>query len=195
MDKRLEQYFNEREVWRVINELKNAKAAGVDSVPNEALKNSLPVFVSALVRLFNNIKKEGKAPEAWKVGRLVLVHKKGSLTDMGNYRPLTVLASMSGVFSRLLNHRLTEVVEDKRILGEVQQGFRKNRRGADNTFVLNTIIMKGTATKKRPHLAYLDIKKAYDSVCRHKLWMKMKALGLGGGGAKTVAGIFTEGGM
>ena len=63
------------------------------------------------------------------------------------------------MFSRVLNERLTKVVEDKEILGEVQQEFRRGRRGADNTLVLNTIIMKGTATRKPPHLAYLDIKK------------------------------------
>ena len=190
-DKRLEDDFNDEEVRKVIDKLKNGKAAGVDTIPNEALKNSTPEFVSALVKLFNNIKKEGKAPEAWKEGRLVLIHKKGSLTDMGNYRPLTVLASMSGLFSRVLNKRLTEVVEDKGILGEVQQGFRKNRRGADNTFVLNTIIMKGTATKKRPHLAYLDIKKAYDSVSRLELWTKMKDLGLGGSFVGMIQALYT----
>ena len=50
-------------------------------------------------------------------------------------------------------------MEDKKILSEVQQGFRRGRRGADNTFVLNTIVMKGVATGKKPHLAFLDIKK------------------------------------
>ena len=83
------------------------------------------------------------------------------MTDMGNYRPLTVLPAMSGLFSRVLNHRLTKVVEDKQILGEMQQGFCKGRRGADNTFVLNTVIMRGPATRKRPHMAFLDIKKVW----------------------------------
>ena len=164
-DKRLEQDFTEEEVNRMIVRLKNCKAMGFDKVPNEAIKNSCPKFVSAIVRLFNNIRKQGSAPKAWKTGRLVLVHKKGPLTDMGNYRPLTVLAAMSGLFSRVLNERLTEVVESKKLLGEVQQGFRRGRRGADNTFVLNTIIMKGTATRKPPHLAYLDIKKVTPVLC------------------------------
>ena len=145
----------------MIGKLKNSKAMGEDRIPNEALKNSSPEFVSAITKLFNNVRKEGKVPQVWKSGRLVLIHKKGPLTDMGNYRPLTVLAAMSGLFSRVLNERLTEVVEEKKILGEVQQGFRRGRRGADNTFVLNTIIMKGVATRKKPHLAFLDIKKVW----------------------------------
>ena len=133
VEKELELDFTEREVGRMIAQLKNGKAVGCDKVPNEALKNSIPEFVTAVTKLFNNIKRVGQAPEAWKIGRMVLIHKKGSLTDMGNYRPLTVLAAMSGLFSRVLNERLTSVVERKNILGEVQQGFRKNRRGADNT--------------------------------------------------------------
>ena len=159
ISQKLKRDFTEHEVGRMIAKLKNCKAMGKDKVPNEALKNSCPAFVDAIVKLFNKVKEEGKAPAAWKVGRLVLIHKKGALTDMGNYRPLTVIAAMSGLFSRVLNERLTEVVEKERILGEIQQGFRKDRRGADNTFVLNTIIMRGTATRKRPHLAFLDIKK------------------------------------
>ena len=158
-DVRLEQEFTSSEVAFMIGKLKNSKAMGEDKVPNEALKNSTPEFVEAITKLFNNIRKEGKVPKGWKIGRLVLVHKKGSLTDVGNYRPLTVIVAMSGLFSRVLNERLTEVVEDKKLLGEVQQGFRRGRRGADNTFVLNTIIMKGVATGKKPHLAFLDIKK------------------------------------
>ena len=163
-DSRLVQDFTGREVSLMIGRLKNSKAMGEDAVPNEALKNSTPEFVEGIAKLFNNVKNEGKAPKIWKVGRLVLVHKKGALTDMGNYRPLTVIVAMSGLFSRVLNERLTEVVEDKKILGEVQQGFRRGRRGADNTFVLNTIVMKGVATGKKPHLAFLDIKKVVLSI-------------------------------
>ena len=157
--KRLEEDFTSKEVESMIGKLKNSKAMGEDLVPNEALKNSSPEFVNAVAKLFNNVRKHGMVPKGWKIGRLVLVHKKGPLTDMGNYRPLTVIVAMSGLFSRVLNERLTEVVEEERILGEIQQGFRRGRRGADNTFVLNTIIMKGVATGKNPHLAFLDIKK------------------------------------
>ena len=157
--KRLEEEFTSKEVELMIGKLKNSKAMGEDLVPNEALKNSSPEFVNAVAKLFNNVRKHGTVPKKWKTGRLVLVHKKGPLTDMGNYRPLTVIVAMSGLFSRVLNERLTEVVEKERILGEIQQGFRRGRRGADNTFVLNTIIMKGVATGKKPHLAFLDIKK------------------------------------
>ena len=84
ISQKLIQDFIEHKVSRMIAKLKNCKAMGKDKVPNEGLKKSCPAFVDGIVRLFNKVKEDGKAPAAWKVGRLVLIHKKGSLTDMGN---------------------------------------------------------------------------------------------------------------
>ena len=155
----LEKEFSEEEVARAIMKLKNGKAMGIDDVPNEVLKHYTPKFISLLTKLYNLVQKTGKTPEVWKTGRLVLVHKSGSRSDLGNFRPLNVIAAEAGLFSKVLNERLTKVVEERGLLGEIQQGFRKDRRGADNTFVLNTILMKCSAKRKKPHLAYLDIKK------------------------------------
>ena len=47
--------------------------------------------------------------------------------DIYNYRPLTVLQSMSALYTKLLNARLAEVVEQNKLLGEIQNGFRKSR--------------------------------------------------------------------
>ena len=99
---------------------------------------------------------------------------------MYNYRPLTVLPCMCGLYSKLLNACLTEVVEKHKILGEVQNGFRRNRSDIDSTFVLNTILWKTMAKKKKVNLAFLDIEKAYDSVRRETLWKKMASMGFGG---------------
>ena len=87
---------------------------------------------------------------------------------------------MCGLYSKLLNARLTDVVEKHKILGEIQNGFRKNRSGIDSAFVLNTILWKTMARKKKVNLAFLDIEKAYDSVRRDTLWEKMTSMGFGG---------------
>ena len=79
---------------------------------------------------------------------------------MNNYRPLTILTSMLGVYTKVLNRRLVEVVERHRLLGEVQNGFRKDRSGADSGFVLNTVLWKTVAKKRKVHVAFLDLTKA-----------------------------------
>ena len=177
--KSLDDAFEESEVNEVIKKLENCKAMGTDEIPNEAIKNGTVLLVQKLTQLFNMIQKTGKCPEVLKTGRIVLVPKPGDSADMTNYRPLTVISVVSGLFSKVLNERLTREVERRGLLGEIQQGFRKGRSGEDNIFVLNTILMMCSAKKWKPNLAFVDIKKAYDSVSRQILWQKLTKLGLG----------------
>jgi hypothetical protein len=157
--------FSTAEVKYAISLLKRNKAKGWDNIPNECLINTSTSFVSVLTELFNMIKNKGEIPFGWNHGRLVLVHKRGPVEMIINYRPLTVNISIMSLYSRLLNEqRLTKVVEEHDLLGEIQGGFRKGRSGGDNNFVLNTIIWKAHAEGKEVHKAYIDIHKAYDSV-------------------------------
>ena len=91
-----------------------------------------------------------------------------------------MLVSVCGLYTKLLNERLTTVVEQHRLLGEIQHGFRKGRSGSDCGFVLNSVIWKSVATKKLVHLAFIDLQKAYDSVDRSILWKKLSAMGIKG---------------
>jgi hypothetical protein len=79
--------------------------------------------------------------------------------DAYNYRPLTVLNSVAGLYTKLLNARLVQVVETHGLLGQIQNGFRKGRSGADSGFILNTVLWKSSALRKKPHLAFLDLQK------------------------------------
>ena len=109
-----------------------------------------------------------------------MIHKAGLRELLTNYRPVTVIISLSGLFSRLLNSRLSEVVELHDMLGEVQNGFRKGRHMSDNSFILDSVLMKARHFRQKVNLAYVDISKAYDSVDRSILWSKLESMGIGG---------------
>ena len=169
-----------QEVMSVIQSLKPGKAAGHDGLVNEALKNAPPIFHQHLTTLYNRVMNKSQVPKAWNRGRVVLVHKKGDSSVLNNYRPVTVLTCMNATYSKVINARLTEVVERHRLLGEIQNGFRKDRSGSDSSFILNSIVWKSLAKKRKVHLSFMDLQKAYDSVDRKVLWQKMKQLGFGG---------------
>ena len=95
-----------------------------------------------LLELFNNIKNTNLFPVGWTHGRVVLIHKSGPKEFITNYRPLTVNIAFVGVYSRILNNRLSNLVESHDLLGESQNGFRPGRSCGDNSFVLNTILWK-----------------------------------------------------
>ena len=162
----LNRTFTTPEVTKVVKRLKNCKAAGWDRIPNEAIKNAPSQLLELITCLFNLVKQSGQVPDGWKRGRITLVYKSGLRELLSNYRPITVIISLCGLYSKVLNERLTEVVEGHKLLGEVQNGFRKERGGADNSFILDTVIWKARSTRKPIHLGFIDISKAYDTVRR-----------------------------
>ena len=172
--------FDVTEVKGVLKSLKGGKSAGWDTIPNEFLIHSPDVLASCLTVLFNKIKTGGLMPRGWNKGRITLIHKSGLREILLNYRPITVIISLSGLFSKLLNARLSEVVETHNLLGESQNGFRRGRCMADNSFILDSILMKAKSDKNSLHLCYVDISKAYDSINRSILWAKLASLGFGG---------------
>ena len=152
--------IKKEEVEAAIKLLKPSKAVGWGNIPNEAIKNAGIPFVLLLTVLFNMIKIEGVLPVGWNRGRMVLIHKRGAIENIMNYRPLTVVISLCGVLSRVLNARLIEAVESTNMLGEIQNGFRRTRCCADNNFVLSTILWKARAMGKKVYCAYIDLFKA-----------------------------------
>lgn len=175
----LDSSFTVEEIKVAVRSLKGSKAKGWDDIPNECFKFASNDLLILLTEMYNMIKEQNILPNGWNHGRLVLIHKRGPVEILSNYRPLTVIISVSGLYSRVLNNRLVAVTEQHNLLGEIQAGFRKNRSGSDNNFVLNTILWKAKAEGKTVHKAYVDLEKAYDTVNREKLWEKLQNLNFG----------------
>ena len=188
----LESPFSYNEIKKVVKKLENGKARGWDNIPNEALKNLPDEMLHVITRLFNMIKSSGTMPHGWNRGRITLIHKRGQREVLGNYRPITVIISLSGLYSRVLNERLISVVEQHKLLGEIQNGFRKERCAADNSFVLDTILWKARAAQKKVHLGFIDICKAYDTVNRDILWRKLSSIGIKGNFLSTLMSIYKD---
>ena len=160
----LDRDFTLKEVKYAVKKLKTGKAIGFDCLPNEFIINAGVKFWSLLVVLYNKVKSTGNVPSWWKEGRITLVHKGGPRERLDNYRPLTVINSLSGLFSRLLNERLTAVVEKHRLLGEIQNGFRMNRSAEDNCFIMKTILWKQNHFRRKVHMAFVDLSKVWCNV-------------------------------
>ena len=69
-----------------------------------------------------------------------LLHKKGDINQVENYRGITLLRTLGKLFSRILNNRLTDWAEEYHIYVEAQPGLRKNMGTIDNIFVLHSVI-------------------------------------------------------
>ena len=68
---------------------------------------------------------------------------------------------------------MQQVAEDNNLLGNIQTGFRKDRLGTENLFILESVIEKCKRENIKLMIAMLDITKAYDKVDRNFLWNKL----------------------
>ena len=69
------QPFSYVELEQALQELPNNKAAGVDNISNEMIKNSGQSFRLYLQTFLNKIIEDGEVPPDLNIGKCVLVHK------------------------------------------------------------------------------------------------------------------------
>jgi len=118
------EYFKENDVENAIECLKNSKAMGLDEVPGMIIKHLKKVIIRPLCWLFNNIVDTGKIPKAWKISKIIPIHKKGAKNLVTNYRPVSNISSLSKVFERCIIEKL-RVIGDDIFVGDHQHAFRK----------------------------------------------------------------------
>ena len=64
----------------------------------------------------------------------------GDDTDPSNNRGIALLSCLGKLFSNLINHRLTLFVDNNKIIGPEQAGFRVGFSTTDHMFAINTLI-------------------------------------------------------
>ena len=165
------------EVKEVISSLKRNKSFAGDKLLNEYFIESLDILSSHLVDIFNAILNSGYFPNQWSEGIIVPLFKKNDPCDVNNYRGITLLSCFSKLFTGILNNRVTKWAENNNILSDSQFGFRKGRSTTDAIFVLNAIIQKILNGKGRLFCAFIDLKRAFDSVYLNGLWFKLHKIG------------------
>ena len=116
-------------------------------------------------------------PRQWKEGLIVNLFKKGYREQPGNYRGITLLSVVGKVFCKILNNRMVQHLDKGGVLHEGQAGFRMNRSCTDNIYTLNEIVQGRLRERKQ---FFLDVQKAYDTVWRDGLWVKMWDMGVRG---------------
>ena len=86
--------------------LKNNKSLGPNSLPTFLLKLVSHIISKPLSTMMNNSFKNGIFPEAFKVAKVILIHKMGSYLDYSNYRPISLLSNLSKLFEKAMFQRL-----------------------------------------------------------------------------------------
>ncbi len=112
-------------VGSYIKSIANSKAL-FDDIPLKIFKSILPVILDPLTHIVNLSLKTGEIPESCKYARVTPISKGGDISDVDNYRPISILPLIAKCIEFFVNEQLTSYFEQNELLTTHQYGFRKN---------------------------------------------------------------------
>jgi len=183
------------DVSHVLAYLNRHKAPGFSGVTNALVKDAPRngELARTIALLFTMCAQWSVVPRSWTVARLVPVPKKGNLSEICNYRPISVTETLRKLFERVVLAEVQSSVRSDAGLDVAQGGFRAQRSTTDQIAAL----VEGRAQrqyklKRSPIMAFLDIKAAYDSVDRSRLWSKLLSYGTAPGLVSLLRALFDQ---
>jgi exonuclease III len=174
-----------KDVEEAVSLLREDTSTGEDEISAMFLKMLGGKLCARLASYFNAIF-AGKAtvPPEWQTGRVILIPKGDQNfvrdQDISKARPLTITSVIYRLFMRIFKDKVVGWAEDPEapIFTELQSGFRSGRRLDDNVFMLSQICEISRGKGLGMYCAFLDIKKAYDTVNHGKLWEILATKGM-----------------
>jgi hypothetical protein len=150
--------FTIEEIQKAIQTLPSGKSAGIDALPNEVLK--IPTLFIEVMSILRSMQKQ--LDQEQRTSMIVPLPKKGDLSQLGNWRGISLMPHITKLFDKLLLHRLRDAIDVH--LNCAQNGFRPNR-GTVHHATAGTMILELVRQTKQPlHGCFIDFSKAFDSV-------------------------------
>ena len=175
-----ESWITIEKVKRILDSLPAKRCYGYDRVPLVFLKDGSEVLAPIITDLMKKIYEEKRAPEQWKIARILPLHKKGRKEEIVNYRPISNLCSLSKVYEKLILMRVEEIGENEGvdITGDSQYRFKKNCGTETACLEIQSKIAAICDEGKCAAMSSLDLSAAFDVVNRPLLIRRLRVIGL-----------------
>ena len=98
--------FSSDELRLAFRSLLPNKSPGLDEISVNIIKSVYHIIEPVLYHIFSLSIKEGVFPNALKVAKVTPIFKSGNNSEVGNYRPISVLPCFSKILERIMYNRL-----------------------------------------------------------------------------------------
>ena len=165
-------------VFKELCSLKPNKSTGLDEIPARFLKDGATALKDQLTHIINLSITTSTVPEEFKSARVRPLFKKNSRSDVGNYRPVSILCVSSKILEKAVFTQVDSYLRENNILYSYQSGFR-NSFSTDTCLIHLTDYIQNQVSKGNyTGLVLLDLQKAFDTVDHVILCRKLKAMGI-----------------
>ena len=173
------------EVRRAVKGSKTGKSPGADGIPTEMYRRAGQQMLDVLARLFTAVGRTGCTPTNFLDGVITSIHKDGDATAPANYRPITLLNTDYRLLAKTLANRCLK--HTPHLISPEQSAFLKGRNIGDSIMFLQLLPHQlAVQNVHGAYVAFLDFRKAYDTVNRQFLREVLHSLHVGDGFVKWV---------
>ena len=104
--------------------------------------------------------------------------KKGDLSDCNNYRGISLINVGLKIISKIVTNRIAKYTLEHKFVRPEQFGFRNKEECISLYISIREIYQRRKFQGSFTYLAFLDLKKAYDSVLIFNILTKLYNLGI-----------------
>ena len=116
----------ESEIIGVVSKFTGKSSEDVSGVSMKVVKSVIGCISKPITYICNLSVNTGTLPDELKVAKVLPLYKSGTIHEVSNYRPVSILPQMSKILEKLFETRLRKYIDKNNFLFKGQYGFRTN---------------------------------------------------------------------
>ena len=172
--------ITEENIKIIIKNLNSKPSAGYDDISSIILKKSEPVLAKPISLILNQSLTTGIFPSKLKLSKVVLIYKKDDVHLVENYRPISLLPTISKVFGKVVHEQIYNYFKENSFLSKNQYGFCRHHSTEHAILEVVDRISLEIDYGNTPIAIFLDLSKAFDILDHKILLSKLQHHGIPG---------------
>ena len=156
--------IDEGRLWKTLHSLRTKTSSGYDGIYVKLLKYLFPALSKPLCLIINQSLLTGIYPDKLKIAKVIPLFKKDDTLLMDNYRPISLLPSISKLFEKVVSNQVSEYFKKNNLFHDGQYGFRDHHSTELANIELSDRIISALDEKQLPVTIYMDLSKAFDTL-------------------------------
>lgn len=176
-------YDTKFSMWEFNNVLNNVKGSspGPDNIVYEMIKNLPNNTKQWILDYYNHVWHTGIIPNIWRDAIVIPILKTGKDKRIpSSYRPIFLTSCLCKIMERMVNKRLTWIIEKYNLVQPFQSGFRKGRSTIDHLVTLESEIQYAFINGQQMITVFFDMLKAFDNINHSLILNKLSSIGIRG---------------